>query len=238
MKEMNENILDKDVLEVFVNSDWESGRSLLHLAVLQDDIELVKQCVQLDVDVNMVDRQGCTALFYCKSLEIAKFLVDNGADVNILDIWGNTAVVSLYRRANNDVIKYLAEITNLDLEGGTSYSSTLLHKMICNQELDKSLFEIVIPRTKNINRITRNSESYLMMAAQNRKYLNVIMMLVESGIDQYMRNRDGKNFYDLSFQYVQEEIKKKYPEFIKYKDMTDDQRKRKIKLEQLDRISV
>jgi hypothetical protein len=76
-----------------------------------------------------------------------------------------------------------------------------------------------------------------MMAAQNRKYLNVIMMLVESGIDQYMRNRDGKNFYDLSFQYVQEEIKKKYPEFIKYKDMTDDQRKRKIKLEQLGRIS-
>jgi ankyrin repeat protein len=237
MNKINESILISDDLELFANSDWGNGKSLLHLAVQQDDIKLVKQCIQLNAEVNMVDRQGCTALFYCKSLEIAKFLVDNGVDVNILDRCYDTAVVSLYKRVNIDIIKYLAEITNLDIEDNKSNYSLLLYQMIRNQELDLSLFEIVIPRIKNINRITRNSESYLMMAAQNRKYLNVIMMLVESGIDQYMRNRDGKNFYDLSFQYVQEEIKKKYPEFIKYKDMTDDQRKRKIKLEQLGRIS-
>lgn len=237
MNNMKENILSSDELKLFVNADWSYGRSLLHMAVQKDDFNLVRQCVQLNVDVNRVDTQGCTALFSCKSLEMAKFLVDNDADVNILDKWGNTAIVNLYGKGNRDIVKYLAEITNLDLEGGTSYSSTLLHEMIRNQELDKSLFEIVVPRTKDINRIDSYSDSYLTMAAQNSKYLDVIMMLVESGIDLYMKNRDGKNFYDLAFRYVQKEIKKKYPEFMKYKDMTDDQRKRKIKLEQLSRIS-
>lgn len=237
MKETNEDILNSDQLEYFVNSDWGNGESLLHVAVWQDDIKLVEQCVQLKADVNKVNILGRSALFLCKSLEIAKFLVNNGADVNILDIWGNTAVVFRYRRANNDVIKYLAEITNLDLVDGQNISSTLLHMMIQNQEIDKSLFEIVIPRTKNINRVDDYSDSYLMMAARKSKYLDVIMMLVESGIDLYMRNRDGKNFYDLLYKNVQKEIEKKYPEFMKCKDLTDDQRKRKFKLGQLNRIS-
>lgn len=238
MKEINESILDKDVLEVFVNSDWGDGKSLLHLAVQQDDIKLVKQCIQLNADVNMVDRQGCTALFYCKSLEIAKFLVDNGVDVNILDRCYDTAVVSLYNDGKVDIIAYLAEITNLDIESGNNNSKTLLQKMISCEEKDLSLFKIVISGTKNINRVNNYSRSYLMNAALKNKYLDVIVMLIESGIDLYLRDRDGKNFYDLAFKYVQKEIEKRYPEFMKLKDMTDDQRKRKIKLEQLDKISV
>lgn len=63
------------------------------------------------------------------------------------------------------------------------------------------------------------------------------MMLVESGIDLYTRNRDGKNFYDLSFQYVKKEIEKKYPKFMKYKDVTENQRNRNVKLAQLNRFA-
>jgi len=62
-------------------------------------------------------------------------------------------------------------------------------------------------------------------------------MLVESGIDLYTRNRDGKNFYDLSFQYVKKEIEKKYPKFMKYKDVTENQRNRNVKLAQLNRFA-
>lgn len=85
------------------------------------------------MDVNKVDERGRVALFFCKSLEITRFFVDNGADVNILDSWGNTAVVSLYGKRNSDIIKYLAEITNIDLEDRKNYSSTLLERMISNQ---------------------------------------------------------------------------------------------------------
>lgn len=233
----DENKVDYTEMEYFVNADWWNEKSLLHLAVKQDDFSLVKQCIQLKADVNKTDNCGYTALFYCKSLEMAKFLVDNGIDLNIISGFGETAVVSLYNRKNSDIIKYLAGITNLDFERGTNISSTLLEKMIIFQEDDLSLFEFVLSRTNNKNRIDSNSNSYLMKAVKNSKYLDVIMILVESGIDLYLKDKYGNNFYDLSFQYVKKAIEKNYPDFIKYKDMPESQRQRKFKLEQLNIIS-
>lgn len=237
MNEINENILTADILELFVNSNWENGRSLLHIAVNQDDFKLVKYCIQLNADVNKIDNHGRTPLFFCKSIEIAKFLVDSDIDVNILNYRGETAVVSLYDSGNIDVIKFLAGITNLDFESGNHYYLTLLGRMISNQEGDLSLFKIVIAGTKNLNRIDNFSNSYLLSAVKNSKYLDVIMMLAESGIDLFIKDKNGKNFYDLSFQYVKKEIEKKYPDFMKYKDMPESQRQRKSKLEQLNTIS-
>lgn len=236
----NESGLTYTEIEHFVNANWGHGKSLLHLAVEQDDFKLVKQCIQFKADVNKVDYYGDTALFTCRSLEIAKFLVDSGTDVNILNHIGDTAVVRLYFRRNIDMIKYLAGITDLDLEGGKDNSSTLLNKMITYQEGDLSLFKIVIPRTKNINRIDNYSNSYLMNAAKNSKYLDEIMLLTKSGIDLYIRDKAGNNFYDLSYRYVQKEIEKNYPEFMKRKGMTDQQRQvldRFDKLIQLNSIS-
>jgi ankyrin repeat protein len=231
------NKVNYSEMEHFVNADWENGRSLLHLAVEQDDSTLVKQCIQFNADVNKIDNHGETALFYCKSLEMAKFLVENGIDVNIFNSEGETAVVYLYNWGNIDIIKYLAGITNLDLESGKQYSSILLERMIYRKEDNLSLFEIVISRTNNINRIDNCSNSYLLSAVRNNKYLDVIMMLAKSGIDLYLRDKNGKNFYDLSFQYVKKKIEKEFSDFMKYKDMPESQRQRKLKLEQLNIIS-
>jgi ankyrin repeat protein len=235
-----ENELTFAEIEQFVNADWGHGSSLLHLAVEQDDFKLVKQCIQFSADVNKLDNYGQTALFNCSSLEIAKYLVEYGVDVNILNHMGVTAVVKLYN-SNKDLIKYLAEITDLDVEDGKYNPSTLLYEMISNQEGDLSLFKIVIPRTKNINRTNYTSSSYLMSAVKNKKYLDVIKMLIELGkIDLYLRDRDGKNFYDLAFIYVQKEIKRNYPEYMRRKDMTDQQRQvldRADKLKHLNSIS-
>jgi ankyrin repeat protein len=230
----NENKVTDTEIKQFVNADWGDGRSLLHHAVEQDDFKLVKQCIEFKADVNKLDNYGQTALFNCSSLEIAKYLVEYGVNVNILNHMGVTAVVKLYN-SNKDLIKYLAGITDLDLVGKVN-SSTLLEKMISYREIDKSLFEIVIPSTKNKNRIDKYSRSYLMNAAQNRNYFVIIMLLVKSGIDLYLRDQDGKNFYDLSFKYVQKVIEINYPEFMRRKGMTDQQRQRFDKLIRLNSI--
>lgn len=236
IKEDGNNVNCTD-MKNFVNADWGVGGSLLHRAVYHDDINLAKQCIQLNAEVNRIDNDGRTPLFNCRSLEMAKFLVDNGIDVNIFDSKGETAVVYLYNGRNIEIIKYLAGITNLDLESGKKYSSILLERMIYRQEDNLPLFEIVISRTNNINRIDNCSNSYLLSAVRNNKYLDVIMMLAKSGIDLYIKNREGKNFYDLSFQYVKKKIEKEYPDFMKYKDMSEGQRQRKFKLDQLNIIS-
>lgn len=75
MNKINESILDKDVLEVFVNSDWGNGKSLLHIAVLQDDFNLVKLFIQLNVDVNKVDNHGLNGRCNIMIFKLLMFVV-------------------------------------------------------------------------------------------------------------------------------------------------------------------
>jgi len=222
-------------IQIFVNKNWGFKASLLHLAVRQDDIDLVRLCICYGADVNMVDKDGNTALFYSKSLDVTKCLVENGTDINILNLRGKTAVVYLYRR-NNESCKYLIPLTDLDLTGiycNTWESYTLLGAMIEHEESDPSLIQMVIDRTKNLNKLHMNGDSYLIRAARTPKIKTLTLSLVKAGCDLYIRNSEGKNFYDLAYKYVQTEIGKNYPEFMHCRDMTDQQRERYLKLNRL-----
>lgn len=63
------------------------GRTLLHLAVDKNDLELVKKVSDFKIDVNAKDANGNTALHYAamksKNDKILKFLISLGADTNI-----------------------------------------------------------------------------------------------------------------------------------------------------------
>jgi len=225
-------------IQNLVNDDWGYKASLLHLAVKQNDINRVRKCIEYGVYVNKVDGDGNTALHFSKSLEVTKFLVENGADVNILNLNGETAVVYLYRR-NNESCKYLIPFTDLDLTGFDKFnreSYTLLGEMILSAECDPSLIQMVIDKTKNLNKLYMNGDSYLIRAAKTTKIKAFTLSLVKAGCDLYIRNSEGKNFYDLAYGYVKKEIEKNYLEFMHCKDMTDHQRLRYLKLKHLKSI--
>jgi len=216
----------------FVNGDWGNERSLLHIAVSENNMVLAEGCFHRGVDVNKVDSYGNTALFYCRSVEVTKFLVDNGADVNILNFDGQTAVIYLYEHYNESFI-YLMTIADLDLADNSKASSTLLGAMIQRGESELSIVQMVINGTKNLNKLDKYGNSYLIQAARHRKYKEVIMSLVKAGCDMYIKNSNGNNFYDLAYGYVKKEIEKNYPEFMNYKDKPEQQIRRYLKLKRL-----
>lgn len=228
---------DMEIQDI-INADWCEEQLLLHIAVMENNMNLITQCFHFGVDVNKVDNKGRTALYYCESVEIAKLLVEHGIDVNNLDFMGITAVVDHYSRSNDAVVKYLIQITDLDLAGDNFLASTLLEYMIYSEERDLSLIKMVVDRTKDLNRINYSGYTYLLMAVRIKKNTGVILLLIEAGVDLYVRDQDGNNFYDLSFKYVQAEIQKRYPEFIKRKDMTYQQRKRLDKLTHLKSLEL
>ena len=61
----------------------EEGITLLHSAVELDRIEVVKFLIEAGGDVNAKDKHGYTPLFEAKSIEVAKILIEAGAEINV-----------------------------------------------------------------------------------------------------------------------------------------------------------
>lgn len=126
-----------------VDSD---GETMLHQAVLELDVTLVKCLVKLGVDVNLKEKHGLTPLnmlghpSWCprdyisdieegeeeeeaeiRMCDIVKYLVEGGADVNTFDNKGRTplhyAVLKLYSNVFGLLIGYGARIDAMDKKG-------------------------------------------------------------------------------------------------------------------------
>ena len=70
-----------------------AGRTLLHYAAADADVEQVRQLLASGLDPAAVDDDGWTPLHFaaqCNSAEIAKLLLDAGATVDAKDAFGNT----------------------------------------------------------------------------------------------------------------------------------------------------
>lgn len=86
----------------------------LYEIVLNNNIDEVKKALS-DCDINeQEETTGFTALHYCAQnqyVDIAKLLIDKGADVNIQDKYGNTPLFKavFFSEGKTEMIKLLVE---------------------------------------------------------------------------------------------------------------------------------
>ena len=78
-----------------VNSRDQDGRTPLMYAILSEhaDVRMVEFLIQHGADINVADKQGWTPLHFAArdhKLDLVKILVDNGAAVDPVDVFGNT----------------------------------------------------------------------------------------------------------------------------------------------------
>jgi ankyrin repeat protein len=69
--------------------------------------ELVQFLLQHGADVNLRDQDGNTALHFCESVEFAKHLVEHGADIMAVNSEGHAAVQDAFEESYLEVVQYL-----------------------------------------------------------------------------------------------------------------------------------
>lgn len=114
-------------------------------AARKNKIETVKELVNSGANVNETDKYGRTALHYAADggyLEIAKYLLSNGANIN-----GNNGATPLYfavSRKKVEVVKYLLE-QGADCNKGIDYgyTSTIPIREAYSLEWDEKTKEII-----------------------------------------------------------------------------------------------
>lgn len=213
IKKLKNNEKEMSIKE-FLNSNFYDPFTVLHYAAAGDNPLLIRQAIKFGADVNKRDALGRTALFYCSCKSNAQELIKAGADPNILSNAGETAVARFHIE-HVDVVKYLAEVSDLDLRGAEG--STILQKLISQGINDYELIDLVLSRTKNKD-ILLDDKTLLFCAAKTKNYKDIIVLLAKSGMNLHFRDKNGKDFYDYCYKNVKKEIRKQMPEFIKERE--------------------
>jgi ankyrin repeat protein len=83
----------------------------LHVACLNGNLEVAKHLVsELHIDVDYLDRTGSTALMYAAysgHIELVRYLVEHGANINIKNLKGGTAARYASYAGHRDIVDYL-----------------------------------------------------------------------------------------------------------------------------------
>lgn len=103
---------------------------LLAYAIEDQDMEKVKKYLKMGADVNTQDKDGWSPLMafvYRMDYENVKLLIDKGANLNLVNMYGNTAMMHVASRCRQSAICDLDAVDNekmikLLVENGADYS--------------------------------------------------------------------------------------------------------------------
>jgi uncharacterized protein len=118
-----------------------AGRSELHYAVVDRDLDRAKDLVRQGANVNLADRNGWTPLHFAAQNDdavTARFLLDSGALVDPRDSYGNTPLFTAVfnSRGHGELIELLrqrgADATAINKSGASPVS---LARSIANYDV-------------------------------------------------------------------------------------------------------
>ena len=183
------------------------GRTLLHDAVLNGEIEIVNELIKNSANVNILDNHNRNILFdavsYGEDKLISKILLTGELNINAVDNEGHTILHKQEILSNDDLAKkfleYGADPTITDEDG----KSFLFHTALRGDE-GAELLDFAIEKGCNLNGKIRNNNSILMEimfaftnlseAEKHRRseLIDMATKLVQNGIDINAINNQGE----------------------------------------------
>ncbi|KAI8096612.1 ankyrin [Halteromyces radiatus] len=109
VKELLENGMDANIRDDF-------GYTPIHAAVSYNQKEMLEYLLNHGGDINVEDLDKDTPLYVCETVDMAKFMLDRGADASHKNSDGVTAAWSANEEGWKEVAQFLATITGEVLE--------------------------------------------------------------------------------------------------------------------------
>lgn len=178
------------------------GSTPLMLACINDHREIVNLLIKAGADVNIVNKAGWTALHYAarsshfENFQIAKALIENGADLNVLanvdDVGKWTPLILAARNGNERIAEALIE-KGADLNVADKHGWTALH--YASRDNRVRIVKALIEKGADLNVKTKDGWTPLHLAVYN-KHKEISNLLVEHGADIKIKNEDGRKAFD------------------------------------------
>lgn len=184
-----------------INASTPQKRGPLHLAAQAGNIAALRLFLgQPDLDANMVDSLGDTALHLATNAEVAGLLLEKGLDANTQNLDGNTALhCTLERcREEGELAQLLLRNTRLDVQMHNMKGEQFMH--IAAAKWNTATFKALAatPLDSNINMPTDNGETVLHIAARADNIDVVQYLLSTSRIAVNAQDKRGRTALHLA----------------------------------------
>ncbi|WP_310483144.1 ankyrin repeat domain-containing protein [Chamaesiphon sp. VAR_48_metabat_403] len=187
------------------------GTKPLHYAAQSGSLECVKFLVANGADVNaksIVNKT--TAILEASTEEIALFLVEKGARVDIMDSSGRVPLDSAIQRKHVEVVRYLidcgVDVNYLSGSGFNTMMQWALTEIFRDKEqsgyseiveISRQIVEMLLKAGGDPNQRNRSGTTVLQVAVGMR-YKSIIELLLNYGADPCIRDAWGNSCFDLT----------------------------------------
>ncbi len=143
--------------------------------------EIAKLLIEKGADVNAQDSYGWMPLHYAKDVNIARLLIEKGADINARGKWYIST--PLCTHINSDEIVRLLIEKKADVNAECIYGHTPLHATS-----NASIAHLLLENGANVNAKDHDGDTPLHW----EKDINIAHLLIENGADVNAKNDEGK----------------------------------------------
>ena len=170
------------------SANEESGVTPLIAAAKNEKDECVQLLINKGADVNIVDSDGNTALMYEKHVNCVKLLLEAGADVNHGNQRQKTALMFGADSGREDIVSSLIK-AGADVNFADSYGNTPLMYASSAEESIKSV-ELLLEAGADVNHSNEEGDTALMSAVGSRQN-DVVTLLIKAGANMNAANEMG-----------------------------------------------
>lgn len=167
-KDDTDDVLLRLCAQGAVNARNAQGRGPLHLAAQAGHIAALRVFLaHPELDINVRDAYGDTALHLAESTGVAGLLLEKGLDVNVQNTDGNTALHCALQFRSAELIHFLMDHTKLDSDIQNKKGEHYMHIAATKWDLQTFKQFVATPPDRNLNLSDGNGETALHIAARS-----------------------------------------------------------------------
>jgi len=187
---------DDDIVRNWLH-EWSTtvdsfGNTPLHMAALNNNIEVTRILLNVDANINCQNKINNTPLHnavWNDSTEVVHILIGSGADLNIQ---GNNGRTPLYIAAFNNNIKISRMLIDakakLDIQNNNG--ETALYAAVFGNYIE--IAQLLIDAKANLNIENKEGETPLYLAA-GYNYIEITQLLIKEGVNLNHQNKEDGN---------------------------------------------
>jgi ankyrin repeat protein len=162
--------------------DIKDSPTLLHLAILNNQDDVVRILIEMGADINIRSSKKFTALHFAArvdNVDIITLLLDKGMSVNVTNKWGQTPLHSAARsgslRATKVLFRRGAAIDKTDRDGSTSL-------IYAARNLKMEVVRFLVENGADVN-VSSRYEGSALYQATDKGQLELMQYLLDNGAD-------------------------------------------------------